>query len=41
MKEQRTLKGLEEIKQFFKSNKTPIYFISATNFGDGRMDWQF
>ncbi|MDP1745913.1 MAG: biotin carboxylase, partial [Bacteroidota bacterium] len=32
MKEQKTLKGLSEIKQFFKSNETPIYFISATNF---------
>ena len=29
---QKTLKGLAEIKQFFKSNETPIYFISATNF---------
>lgn len=26
------LKGLKEIKQFFRENKTPIYFISATNF---------
>ncbi|MCE9539007.1 MAG: biotin carboxylase [Bacteroidetes bacterium] len=32
MKEQKTLKGLAEIKQFFKSNETPIYFISATCF---------
>lgn len=32
MKAQKTLQGLAEIKQFFKSNKTPIYFISATNF---------
>ncbi len=31
-KNQKTLKGLSEIKQFFKSNETPIYFISATNF---------
>jgi hypothetical protein len=30
--EQKTLKGLKEIKQFFRENKTPIYFISATNF---------
>ena len=28
----KTLKGLSEIKQFFKSNETPIYFISATSF---------
>src|ERR1700745_970095 len=27
-----TLKSLADIKQFFKSNETPIYFISATNF---------
>ncbi|HXU28716.1 MAG TPA: biotin carboxylase [Bacteroidia bacterium] len=27
-----TLKSLVDIKQFFKSNETPIYFISATNF---------
>ena len=26
------LKNFNEIKQFFKSNTTPIYFISATNF---------
>ncbi len=31
-KEQKTLAGLSDIKQFFKSNETPIYFISATNF---------
>jgi biotin carboxylase len=30
--EQKPLNGLIEIKQFFKDNKTPIYFISATNF---------
>ncbi len=30
--EQPVLKGIEEIKTFFKENKTPIYFISATNF---------
>ncbi|MFL5752628.1 MAG: biotin carboxylase [Bacteroidia bacterium] len=27
-----TLKTITEIKQFFQENKTPIYFISATNF---------
>jgi len=32
------LKGLEEIKRFFKSNETPIYFISATNFNLLGMD---
>jgi len=26
------LKSIADIKQFFKSNETPIYFISATNF---------
>ena len=31
-KEQKTLKGIAEIKDFFKTNETPIYFISATNF---------
>lgn len=31
-KQQQTLKGIPEIKQYFKENKTPIYFISATNF---------
>ena len=31
-KSKKTLNGIEEIKQYFKSNKTPIYFISATNF---------
>jgi carbamoylphosphate synthase large subunit len=35
---QKTLKGLEEIKQFFSENKTPIYFISATNFNLLGMD---
>lgn len=30
--EQKTLKSLDEIKQFFKENQTPIYFIGATNF---------
>lgn len=29
---QTPLKGINEIKRFFKDNKTPIYFISATNF---------
>lgn len=28
----KTLKGIEDIKAYFKENKTPIYFISATNF---------
>jgi biotin carboxylase len=32
MSTSKTLKGIAEIKQFFKENKTPIYFISATNF---------
>ena len=32
MKDQKTLKGIADIKQFFKNNETPIYFISATNF---------
>ncbi len=32
IQQQETLKGIEEIKKYFKSNKTPIYFISATNF---------
>ena len=27
-----TLKGITDIKAYFKENKTPIYFISATNF---------
>lgn len=31
-KEQKVLKGLKEIKQFFQENSEPIYFISATNF---------
>lgn len=31
-KEHKTLKGIAEIKEFFRSNQTPIYFISATNF---------
>jgi biotin carboxylase len=29
---QKTLRGLSDIKQFFQENQTPIYFISATNF---------
>lgn len=33
-----TLKGLNEIKHFFRENKTPIYFISATNFNLLGMD---
>ena len=32
------LKNLGDIKQFFKSNTTPIYFISATNFNLLGMD---
>jgi carbamoylphosphate synthase large subunit len=28
----KTLKGIADIKQFFKANETPVYFISATNF---------
>lgn len=28
----KTLNSISEIKDFFKSNKTPVYFISATNF---------
>src|SRR3989344_4361886 len=32
------LKGLEDIKQFFRNNETPIYFISATNFNLLGMD---
>lgn len=33
-----TLNNISEIKQFFKSNETPIYFISATNFNLLGMD---
>ncbi|MGZ4035574.1 MAG: biotin carboxylase [Bacteroidia bacterium] len=29
---EKTLKGIEEIKEYFKANQTPVYFISATNF---------
>lgn len=32
------LKTLADIKQYFKANKTPIYFISATNFNLLGMD---
>ena len=28
----KTLNSITDIKDFFKSNTTPIYFISATNF---------
>jgi hypothetical protein len=28
----QTLQSIAEIKQFFKHNETPIYFVSATNF---------
>ncbi len=35
---QPVLKGIKEIKTFFKENKTPIYFISATNFNLLGMD---
>jgi hypothetical protein len=31
-KEQPVLRGIADIRQFFKENKTPVYFISATNF---------
>lgn len=31
-KNKKTLTSLAEIKEFFKSNEIPIYFISATNF---------
>jgi hypothetical protein len=34
----QTLKNIQEIKDFFKANKTPIYFISATNFNLLGMD---
>lgn len=34
----KTLLGLNDIKQFFKTNQTPIYFISATNFNLLGMD---
>ena len=35
---QKTLKGIKDIKRFFKENKTPIYFISATNFNLSGID---
>lgn len=35
---QKTLKGFEEIKQFFSQNQEPIYFMSATNFNLMGMD---
>ncbi len=31
-KVQQPLKGIEDIKKYFKSNETPIFFIGATNF---------
>lgn len=34
----KTLTSISEIRLFFKSNKTPIYFISATNFNLLGMD---
>ena len=38
MATQEILKGLNDIKQFFRANETPIYFISATNFNLLGMD---
>jgi carbamoylphosphate synthase large subunit len=35
---QLPLKGISEIRSFFRENKTPIYFISATNFNLLGMD---
>lgn len=32
MSSQKTLNSISDIKDFFKSNQVPIYFISATNF---------
>ena len=32
MTTQKTLNSIADIKEFFKSNQVPIYFISATNF---------
>ena len=29
---QKTLTSIEDIKQYFKANEMPVYFISATNF---------
>ncbi len=34
----KTLKTITDIRQFFKSNETPVYFISATNFNLLGMD---
>lgn len=34
----KTLLGINDIKHFFKTNQTPIYFISATNFNLLGMD---
>ena len=34
----KTLNSISDIKEFFKSNTTPIYFISATNFNLLGMD---
>ncbi len=34
----KTLTSISDIKDFFKSNDTPIYFISATNFNLSGMD---
>lgn len=34
----KTLRTIADIRQFFKSNETPIYFISATNFNLLGMD---
>ena len=34
----KTLNNISDIKAFFKSNETPIYFISATNFNLLGMD---
>lgn len=36
--EHKVLNGFAEIKEFFKANETPIYFISATNFNLLGMD---
>src|SRR6201997_20834 len=34
----KTLTSIADIKEYFKANKTPIYFISATNFNLLGMD---
>ena len=31
-KESKILTSISEIKEFFRANETPVYFISATNF---------